>query len=211
MLTIQPWAALAHDGADLAVLQNAALGQAVRTVRYVVPRGEIWPEGHRDDRAHEVDMAVELLVDSGAALVLSWAMDGVNEGLAIEFKAPEEVDVNVPGDAIDVSDHVDWARFLGVPIASISPVWHIPNEGCPEMPWAYRLEFSDKSSLVIALGEAGGSGFMYTPDALVVIFDKSLAVAYKIPASGTSSYGQLKPKYELIPREMRNGERGSPK
>ncbi|MDT0457239.1 hypothetical protein RM550_16075 [Streptomyces sp. DSM 41527] len=161
----------------------------MRTVRYVVPRGEIWPEGHREDRAHEVDMAVELVMDSGVALVLSWAMDGVNEGLAIELRSPGEADVDLPGDAVDVSDHVDWERFLGASIASISPAWHVPNEGCPEMPWAYRFEFSNESSLVIALGEAEGGGFTYMPDALVVIFDKNLAVTYKIPASGTSSYG----------------------
>ncbi|MFJ1547636.1 hypothetical protein [Streptomyces sp. NPDC088246] len=189
MLTIQPWAARAHDGADLAALQGAVAGKAVRAVRYVVPRGEIWPEGHRDDRAHEVDMAVELIMAGGAGLVLSWAMDGVNEGLAIEFRDPGESDVDLHGDAIDVSDHVDWTRFLGAPIESITPAWHVPNEGCPEMPWAFRFEFSNKSSLVIALGEAEVGGFTYSPDALVVIFDKRLAVAYKIPASVTSSYG----------------------
>ncbi|MFI5523560.1 hypothetical protein [Streptomyces platensis] len=134
-------------------------------------------------------MAVELVMDSGAALVLSWAMDGVKEGLAIEFRSPGEADVNLPGDPVDVSDHVDWERFLGVSIAGISPAWHVPNEGCPEMPWAYRFEFSNESSLVIALGEAEADGFTYMPDALVVIFEKDLAVSYKIPASGTSSYG----------------------
>ncbi|MFE0378917.1 hypothetical protein ACFW1M_25800 [Streptomyces inhibens] len=134
-------------------------------------------------------MAVELVMDSGAALAVSWAMDGVNEGLAIERRAAGETDVNLPGDAIDVSDHVDWVRFLGASITSISPAWHIPNEGCAEMPWAFRFEFANKSSLVVALGEAEGSGFTYSPDALVVIFEKTLAVTYKIPASATSSYG----------------------
>lgn len=163
-----------HDAANFATLQSAVAGEAVRTVRYVVPRGEVWPEGHREHRAHEVDMAVELIMANGTALVLSWAMDGVNEGLAIELRDPGELDVDLYGDAIDVSDHVDWARFLGVSIESITPAWHIPNEGCPEMPWAFRFEFSNKSSLVIALGEANGDGFVYLPDALVVIFENSL-------------------------------------
>ncbi|MFF0084650.1 hypothetical protein ACFYR1_33780 [Streptomyces canus] len=134
-------------------------------------------------------MAVELVLDTGAALLLYWSMDGVNEGLAIETRDPGDVDVNLPGDAIDVSEHVDWAGLLGASIVGINPAWHVPNEGCPEMPWAYRLEFSNNSSLVIALGVAERRGFTYMPDALVVIFDQNIALAYKIPASDTSSYG----------------------
>lgn len=189
MLVVLPWAARADGGTGLADLQNTVVGEVVRTARYVVLQGEVWPEGHREDRAHEVDMAVELVMGSGSALVLSWAMDGLNEGLAIEFRNARELDVGLPGDAIDVSDHVDWARFLGVPIASITPVWHVPNEGCSEMPWSFRFEFANGSSLVVALGKAEGSGFTYSPDDLVVIFEKALAAAYRIPASATSSYG----------------------
>lgn len=189
MSVINPWVALAHGGAELARLRKAVVGESVRTVRYVVPRGEGWPDGHRKDRAHEVDMAVELGMESGAALVLSWAMDGVNEGMAIECRAPGDVIEGLPGDPIDVSDHVDWEDFLGVSIVGIEIAWHIPNEGCPEMPWAYNFRFSNESSLVIALGEAAGAGFTYIPDALLVIFDKILAAAYKIPASATPSCG----------------------
>lgn len=188
-MLIQPWDARASARVELAAIQDAAVGEAVRAVRYVAPRGEVWPEGHRQDRAHEVDMAVELLMAGGGAVVLSWAMDGLNEGLAIESRAPGEVDVNLPGDAIDVSDSADWAKFIGIPIVGVSPAWHIPNEGCPEMPWAFRFDFINKSSLVVALGEADGPGFTYSPDALLVIFEKNLAVSYKIPASSTSSYG----------------------
>ncbi|MCF6526614.1 hypothetical protein [Streptomyces sp. JJ36] len=189
MLVHQPWDAQVRGNDGLAGLREAVEGAAVRTVRYVVPQGENWPEGHREDRAHEVDMAVELGLDTQATLAFFWSMDGVNEGLAIAFRAPGEGDVTHHGDAIDVSGHVDWEEFLGQDIVGITPAWHIPNEGCPEMPWAYRLEFSRRSSLVIALGEAEGSGFTYMPDALVVIFDRSLSVSYEIPASGTSSYG----------------------
>ncbi|MYU52845.1 MULTISPECIES: hypothetical protein [Streptomyces] len=134
-------------------------------------------------------MAVELVMDSGAALVLSWAMDGIDEGMAVEFRSPGEAGTSLPGEPIDVSDHADWEGFLGMPIASIGIAWHIPNEGCPEIPWAYNFGFSDESSLVIALGEAEGAGFTYMPDALLVIFDKILSVTYKIPASATSSCG----------------------
>ncbi|MFE1771382.1 hypothetical protein [Streptomyces sp. NPDC059008] len=189
MLVINPWVALAHGGAELAELRNAVVGEAVRTVRYVALRGEGWPEGHREDRAHEVDMAVELGMESGATLVLSWAMDGVNEGMAIEFRSSGEGAESLPGDPIDVTDHVDWKGLLGASIVSIGITWHIPDERCPEMPWAYSFKFSNESDLVIALSEDDGEGFTYVPDALLVIFDKSLAAEYKIPASTTPSCG----------------------
>ncbi|MFF0706414.1 hypothetical protein ACFYVC_39595 [Streptomyces tendae] len=134
-------------------------------------------------------MAVDLVMSTGAALSLSWAMDGLNEGMAIELREPGESDADLPGDTVDVSDHVDWERFLGADIVEISPAWHVPNDGCPEMPWAYRLGFSNKSSLVIALGSAEGDVFTYMPDELIVFFDESLAASYTIPASDTSSRG----------------------
>ncbi|GAA1324617.1 hypothetical protein GCM10009647_060360 [Streptomyces sanglieri] len=189
MLVIEPWDAKARGDVSLADLRGAIAGASVSAVRYVVPQGETWPEGHREDRAHEVDMAVDLVMSTGVALSLSWAMDGLNEGMAIELREPGESDADLPGDTVDVSDHVDWERFLGADIVEISPAWHVPNEGCPEMPWAYRLGFSNKSSLVIALGAAEGEGFTYMPDELIVIFDESLAAAYRIPASDTSSRG----------------------
>lgn len=189
MSVIQPWSARAREGADLRNLLVAAVGESLSAVRYVVPRGASWPEGHRDNRAHEVDMAVELVMLSGAVLVLSWAMDGPKEGLAIELREPGDLDSNLPGDAVDVSSHVDWSGLLGESIINVTPAWHVPNEGCPEMPWAFRVEFSNTSGLVVALGEAEGSGFTYMPDALVVIFDTRLAASYKIPASATSSCG----------------------
>jgi hypothetical protein len=189
MLVINPWDAVDHNCAKLAEFRKAVAGEAVRTVRYVAPQGESWPDGHRNERAHEVDMAVELRMESGAVLVLFWAMDGVSEGMAIELRSPGEASASLPGDPVDVSDHVDWGGFLGVSVVSIGIAWHIPNENCREMPWAYNFGFSNGSSLVIALGEAEGAGFKYMPDALLVIFDHSLAADYKIPASVTSSCG----------------------
>lgn len=189
MLAIEPWADLFHNGAGLAKLREAVSGEVLRAVHYVALRGHGWPEGHRDDRAHEVDMAVELGMESGAVLVLAWAMDGLNEGIATEFRCPGEPGTGSLGDPVDVSDHVDWRRFLGVPIANIGVAWHVPNVGCREMPWAYRFGFSNESSLVIALGESEGAGFAYSPDGLVVIFDDEIASAYTIPASRTSASG----------------------
>ena len=155
----------------------------------MVPCDGTWPSGHREDRAHEVDMAVKLGLSDGSALVLSWAMDGLNEGLAIMFRGVGESDADSPGEPINVTNHIDWLEFVGLSIVDITPAWHIPNEGCPEMPWSFRLGFNTGVSLVVALGTAKGAGFAYSPDDLIVIFDEHLALSYKIPASATSSYG----------------------
>ncbi|WP_176797829.1 hypothetical protein [Actinopolyspora mzabensis] len=54
------------------------------------------------------------------------------------------------------------------------------------MPWSFRFEFDVGSSVVVALGEAAGSGFSYLPDELVVIFDSDLSDSYVIPGSSHS-------------------------
>ncbi|WP_139821047.1 hypothetical protein [Krasilnikoviella flava] len=170
----------------LTEFRNLVVGEVVEAVRYVVPRGESWPEGHKEDRVHEVDMAIELYMKSGAVLMLSWAMDGMSEGMAIEIKGPKDDPDSLPGDSVDVTIHVDWIRYLGLSIANIGVSWHIPNEGCPAMPWAYDFDFSDGSSLVVALGEFNNAMPKYLPDALLVFFDVVAATEYKIPANVAS-------------------------
>ncbi|MFG2596397.1 hypothetical protein [Streptomyces sp. NPDC048462] len=186
-MMIQPWLDRSEHEARIAALLAAVSSETLSAVRYEVSQGGTWPEGHRADGAHEVDLSVELVMASGASLALSWAMDGLNEGLAIELKEAGRLGSGLTPEAVDVGDRVEWANFLGGSIVKIAPAWHVPNEGCPEMPWAFRLDFSDSSCLVIALGESKGSGFTYMPDSLVIIFDESTAAAYKIPASFTSS------------------------
>ncbi|WP_146134770.1 hypothetical protein [Actinopolyspora mortivallis] len=134
-------------------------------------------------------MAVELSMESGSVLTLYWDMDGVNEGIASDFRTSEEKRFIFPGHPVDVTSRADWNKFIGVPVSDINLAWHVPNERCAQMPWSYHFVFSDDVSLVVALGEDEGSGLAYMPDALVVILDKEIAIKYKIPASKTSSCG----------------------
>ena len=189
MSVILPWAARQDGGRTLAQLADRVSRETLQQVRYVALDGEDWPEGHRHDRVHEVDMAVELVMASGARLILSWAMDGLSEGLAIDFRPAGEVGADPSGSPVIVSQHEEWRKFFGCSFIAILPAWHIPNEGCPEMPWSFRLESNTAGSVVIALGEANGSDLKYQPDALLVIFDRVLSAEYVIPASDTSSWG----------------------
>ncbi|WP_030199931.1 hypothetical protein [Streptomyces sp. NRRL S-87] len=191
MITVLPWEAKARGGAGTAALRAAAAGRPLHAVRYLAPPGGHWPDGHRDTGAHETDSLVELVFDDGSALLLFWEMDGLDEGLAAAFREAGEPAGGAGGDGVpvDVTAHPDWAPYVGRAVSGLVPAWHVPDEGCPEQPWAYRLEFTGGLDLVVALGEAEGGGFTYMPDALVVLFDRATAAAYRIPASGTSAYG----------------------
>ncbi|MFI9366751.1 hypothetical protein ACIG5E_37760 [Kitasatospora sp. NPDC053057] len=189
MSVVLPWIAHQDGGRALAELADSVSHEIVQEVRYVALEGETWPEGHRHDRVHEVDVAVELVMSSGARLILSWAMDGLNEGLAIDFRSVGDDGPNLTGSPVVVSHHKEWQKFIGSSFTSVVPGWHIPNEGCPEMPWSFRLESDALGSVVIALGESVGGDLKYQPDALLVIFDQMLSTSYAIPASSTSSWG----------------------
>ncbi|KNB53112.1 hypothetical protein AC230_10475 [Streptomyces caatingaensis] len=133
-------------------------------------------------------MAVQLVL-ANSVVTLSWAMDGANEGLAIELSGRDAPNAGPSGDMVAVGERMEWVGLLGRSIVSVTPAWHVPNEGCSDMPWAFRMDFSNGSSVVIALGESEGSEITYMPDSLVAIFDEDVADAYRIPASSTSSYG----------------------
>ncbi|MER6032084.1 hypothetical protein [Streptomyces sp. NPDC001851] len=189
MTTLLPWLEEPLYRERLATLLSDVADAPLAAVRYVAPSGGTWPEGHRADRgAHEVDMAVALTLGNGWVLAASWAMDGLNEGLALELTEPGDTP-DLSGTAVDVSGRAEWSEFLGMALTGITPVTHVPNEGCPEMPWAVRLDFSAAAPVTVALGESTGSGFTYMPDSLVVIFDEKEAAAYRIPASSEPALG----------------------
>lgn len=151
------------------------LGEILRSVRYFAVVDGTWPDGHRHDRVHEVDHAVELGMCSGARVILQWEMDGLDERLSIDIQPAGEPRPNPVGTPVDVSRHADWRAFVGQSIIDVVPAWHIPNEGCQSMPCAFRFVFEGAGSIVVALGEFVGETMKYQPDALLVIFDQALA------------------------------------
>lgn len=156
----------------------------------MVPEGDSWPEGHRSDVVHEVDMSVELVMADGVVLGFPWAMDGVKEGLAVELREKASPGREVAEDAVDVGGIREWGPFLGHSISGAAIAWHVPHEDVPEVPWSFRLDFANSASVVIALGEADSSkvsGLTYMPDSLVVVFDLNLASSYRIPSSTVSA------------------------
>jgi hypothetical protein len=189
-MKIVPWVALDDDRHALRELAGSLIGDQVRAVRYAVPGGAGWPNGHLAERVHAVDMGVEIFTDRGAILQLQWEMDGLNEGLGIELLSdPGELSA-ARVERIDVSDHADWKPLLGRTFEGVAFATHFPNEGCPETVWSMRIDLSGAAHVTLALGESKGGRIGYQPDALVVMFDGEDARAYRIPAGTLPAWGE---------------------
>jgi hypothetical protein len=133
-------------------------------------------------------MDVILDLDDGSSAVISWAMDGLVEGLGLRTRLT--ADVEVTGDDADATTTVEWQDLVGQRIEAVAAAWHIPNEGCPETLWATRLVLSGGESITIALGEIEDDVLRYHPTALLVLFGDLAALAYQPPGSG-SPFGTL--------------------
>jgi hypothetical protein len=64
---------------------RALTGRRVVGVRYRSAPGSSWPDGNSAEVIHEVDMDVTIMLDDGTSSVVSWAMDGVVEGIDLRI------------------------------------------------------------------------------------------------------------------------------
>lgn len=188
---ILPWDLAAGQPRGFDVLAAKVVGQTVSAVGYQPVSGGEWPDGHRHDTVHEIDMALKFSLVGGQSLVMRWEMQGLNEGLSAGF-----FDNAIAGelngvDFIDVSATPEWRPFLGEAIAHIAGAFYVPNEGCPEALWAMRFDFSHGRSAVVALGEMSGDNLGYLPDGLVAIFDETEARRFKVGSSAQSAWGEI--------------------
>ncbi|MGW5017463.1 hypothetical protein [Streptomyces cacaoi] len=190
MSIIQPWDTPERHRDQLENMLSLTSHKPLTGARYVVPESEGWPEGHRDDAVHEVDMGVELIMAGGHTVSFLWLMDGLNEGLAVELHGADPAPSRKSLSSVDVTCRAEWTNFIGETLVNLKTVRNVPNEGAPEAVWSYRLDFSNGRNLVIALGESKEAGLAYMPDALLVIFDNALAGSYRIPASRVSALGE---------------------
>lgn len=189
MVLVQPWLALSGGGRQLIDLRRSLVGLGLESARYVMPSEVGWPGYHRDAQIHEIDMGLELVTSSGSVLAFSWAMRGIDEGLAIELrKSVERPAVDADLARIDVSPLPEWRNVLGRSVEGTAVGWHVPNEGSASMPWSFRLDFG-AANVVIALGEVVDWEVDYLPDSLVVIFDESVARSYCVTSESGSAWG----------------------
>jgi hypothetical protein len=171
---------------------RALTGRRVVGVRYRSAPGSSWPDGNSAETVHEVDMEVTIMLDDGTSAVVSWAMDGVVEG--IDLRICRSLGTVLEVDESDVTATPEWRTLVDHVVDEVAAAWHVPNEGCPETVWAVRLSLSEGSTIAIALGEVEADVVQYQPDALVVLFDETAARAYQPPASTETAFGSaIKP------------------
>ena len=123
--------------------------------------------------------AIDLDFGERGTTIITWATDGMNQGLA---NLNGESYTGLATEVLDAADRDAWGMSIGDRISTIAVAWHFSGDDCPESIWAVRIGFS-VSSIVIALGTANQE-IDYMPDELVVVFDETLARLYR-PASAS--------------------------
>ena len=103
-------------------------------------------------------------------------MDGFVEG--VDLRSVQASETPEGEDETDVTIVEQWRSLVGRVVEEVAAAWHVPNEGCPKTLWAIRLTLSGAFSVAIGLGEIRNEALQYQPDALVVIFDETIARAY---------------------------------
>jgi hypothetical protein len=141
---------------------------------------------------HEVDLDVTIILDDGMSAVVSWAMDGLVEGIDLRIRRSAGTTLEI--DETDVTATPQWRSLVDHVIDEVAAAWHVPNEGCPDTLWAVRLSLSEGFTIAFALGEVEADVVQYQPDALVVLFDETAARAYEPLASAETAFGStIKP------------------
>jgi hypothetical protein len=184
---IEPWAASPGDRQALERRLGSLVGRALESVAYLDPQTSApWRIKHHKG-FDEASMGIVLRTDRGT-LALKWLMKGEREGLAVVLDA-EESDFQLDRvKRVPIRDSPEWNQAIGARVSAVGVAWHEPTAGIAAV-WAVRLGFSQKASVVTALGEWGNEALSYIPDAVVAIFDAALARAYQIPAGEEPAWG----------------------
>lgn len=128
-----------------------------------------WPQ------IHAKVAGVLLTFDDEQELLLTWAMKGSLEGLAIasDHEACEHTGTVTE----DVSATRPWQVHVGQPICGFSFAWHLSDEQQPEAVWAVGLQFPE-GLVSVALGEGADGSVRYMPDEVAVFFGSDVARRY---------------------------------
>lgn len=169
------------DVASLAEIAALAVGAQVTRVWY--QNVAVEPPPVQSD-LDEIDLAVQIDLTPTQTVVISWAMEGLVEGLSVRS---DDLKKSAPA-PIDVSHTTKWRNLIGATIHEVGTAWQETNEGTPSTLWAIRFSL-DNDAVTIALGVAADGGVSYLPDGLVALFGRDSASSYTPPASKESAYG----------------------
>lgn len=190
-MRIEPETLHQIDDPRLNELAAALVGERLSSVRYVAPAGAGWENYSDLEHVHEVEMGVELLMDSGLLLELSWSTPGLKEGLSLTLGPVGQHAANELVSVIDVSDHVAWSGVVGHLVEAVAVSFRSHSDDSSTRPWSFRVGTSGGPGVTVALGEVRERALHYMPDNIVVIFDETRARAYQIPGSFQPAWGEV--------------------
>lgn len=160
--------ATAEEAPYIEQLVESLRGERLSRVTYVYP--EFWTRTteNESDLIDEVDMDVVLHFIGGGHLKISWAMDGLIEGLALSRDDLPSQDLS----HLDVSSSPNWAHLIGGELKEARVLWHPANAGVPDSIWWMGFTFGSGVSFSVVLGEMRDGVADYQPDSLLVFFDE---------------------------------------
>lgn len=169
-------------------------GHSLVSVKYGVltPPGWTGSTGALEDLAIDsvyLDFASATSAQGKTSLRITWAMNGVIEGLSITLAGGDSLGEGVH--LVDMTAAGPWSTTVGLAVEAVGLAWHRANAGSPLSVWGIRFSLSDRRILVIALGSMQGGIAEYLPDELVVFFDEESAASYRPLASISSAMGVL--------------------
>jgi hypothetical protein len=151
------------------------------------------PHAYRPERREGIDevaFGVELRTREGTTFRADWRMFDIEQGLLFR-PVDRPPDWPVPIVVQDVSDDRVWRDHLRRTVDRVRVAWHVPDTGAHDAIWSVALELSGDRVVVLALGSTNEKPLIsYMPDAVVVVFDKEVAEAYRIAGSNTSAFGE---------------------
>ncbi|MQA03977.1 MAG: hypothetical protein GEV07_15040 [Streptosporangiales bacterium] len=129
---------------------------------------------------HDVSMGIELGTEGGGRLTISWLTEGTDARVDVSWGGIEERFPSGSLTRLDATAWPEWADLLGRGVEHVQSVEGLKPLEAGRTQAGVRLGFTDGRSVTVALGEVTEEGRLeYSPDNLVVLFDRTIAQAYE--------------------------------
>jgi hypothetical protein len=150
-------------------------GKELVEVHYLLPEGVLWPDGYAVGEIDEVEEGVSLRFLDRTSVLVTWAMEQADEGLAV---LDGSNDLTARYETCQVAQVTQWSVLLGKRLVGTETLWHRADESAAETALGVVLRFEGDSAVSIALGEVTDDGLSYRPDALVVLHSRAAVARY---------------------------------
>lgn len=194
-----PWAESSLQERSTEEWFASLVGEVPIRVQYLIPDDALVADSIEFGTTFDqVDLGLELLMQSGRRVLLTWFLRAELEGLFMGQIDDNEPLVSSGGtpladewkwQRVNVSQRLHWKLLLGQAINKVGASWRECSPSIMSV-WAVRLNLGHDYSVVIALGETTSSASGNPPDSVVIIFDEMEAKSYDPPGASISAWGE---------------------